>query len=73
MVHALSFFNHEILMATYWLNVDTTGTCTLHESDCQYIEDMEATEKKNIGALGPNGGWLPFETAAAAKQHSRLK
>jgi len=58
-------------MAAYWLNVDTAGTCTLHKNDCRHVEAMEATDKKKIGDLGPNGGWLPFDTAVAAEQHSR--
>lgn len=52
-------------MAAYWLNVDTAGTCTLHKHACDHVVNMEATDKKFIGSLGPNGGWLPFPTAEA--------
>lgn len=60
-------------MATYWLNVDTAGTCTLHKDTCPYAVEKEATDKKFIGELGPNGGWLLFANATAAEQESRSR
>ncbi len=63
-------------MGKYWINIDIpTRRYRLHTPDCKHVAkqvyELGGTEKKPIGSLGENGGWLDFDRPEAAEQDFR--
>ena len=59
-------------MDNYWVNVDLpTKRFVLHNPDCAYVDKKVETDYKGLLQIKRDGGWLSFETSAAAEQYRR--